>query len=139
VHTPGVELRVHARRPSPLLYGLRDDLSVFRQNFTVYEQPHAWHRMAYCTACLDGPVEAGSVVLAWGAAAAAGGAAAAPTLVSGGARGLDRLTGAPALLVVPEGLGAWVVFNFNPVHRDLNRSDHRLLWNAILHHQALVR
>jgi hypothetical protein len=31
-----------------------------------------------------------------------------------------------------------VAFNFNPVHRDLNRSDHRLLWNALLNWKRLL-
>jgi hypothetical protein len=30
-----------------------------------------------------------------------------------------------------------VAFNFNPLHRDLNRGDHRLLWNAVLNWNAL--
>ena len=29
-------------------------------------------------------------------------------------------------------------FNFNPLHRDLNRGDHRLVWNAIPNWQAIV-
>ena len=32
-----------------------------------------------------------------------------------------------------------VAFNFNPMHRDLNRGDQRMLWNAILNWQAIVR
>jgi hypothetical protein len=27
----------------------------------------------------------------------------------------------------------------SPIHRDMNRSDHRLLWNAILNWSALLR
>jgi hypothetical protein len=30
------------------------------------------------------------------------------------------------------------MFNFNPIHRDLNRGDQRLLWNAILNWQAIL-
>jgi hypothetical protein len=30
-----------------------------------------------------------------------------------------------------------VVYNFNPIHRDLNRSDFRLLWNGILNWEHL--
>ena len=29
-------------------------------------------------------------------------------------------------------------FNFNPLHRDLNRGDQRLLWNAILNWEAIL-
>jgi hypothetical protein len=28
--------------------------------------------------------------------------------------------------------------NFNPLHRDFNRDDQRMLWNAILNWQAIV-
>jgi hypothetical protein len=31
-----------------------------------------------------------------------------------------------------------VSFNFNPMHRDLNRGDQRLLWNALINWQAIV-
>ena len=36
------------------------------------------------------------------------------------------------------GKGHVVSFNFNPMHRDLNRGDHRLLWNALLNWQTIV-
>jgi hypothetical protein len=39
---------------------------------------------------------------------------------------------------MPAGKGHVVSFNFNPMHRDLNRGDQRLLWNAILNWQAIV-
>jgi hypothetical protein len=53
-------------------------------------------------------------------------------VVSGGARRVEKLEGRPAILAVPKGDGTVVVYNFNPMHRDLNRSDYRLLWNGIL-------
>jgi len=31
-----------------------------------------------------------------------------------------------------------VSFNFNPIHRDMNRGDQRMLWNAILNWQAIL-
>jgi hypothetical protein len=30
-----------------------------------------------------------------------------------------------------------LAYNFNPMHRDLNHSDYRLLWNALLNWNAL--
>jgi len=39
---------------------------------------------------------------------------------------------------MPTGRGHVVSFNFNPFHRDMNRGDHRLVWNAILNWQAIV-
>ena len=40
---------------------------------------------------------------------------------------------------MPVAKGHVIAYNFNPMHRNLNRSDYRLLWNAILNWQALVR
>jgi hypothetical protein len=31
-----------------------------------------------------------------------------------------------------------VSFNFNPMHRDMNRGDQRLLWNALLNWEAIL-
>ena len=33
--------------------------------------------------------------------------------------------------------GRVIAFNFNPLHRDLNRGDQRLLWNALLNWEAI--
>ena len=38
----------------------------------------------------------------------------------------------------PVGRGRVIAYNFNPMHRDLNRSDYRFLWNAILNWKHLV-
>jgi hypothetical protein len=59
-------------------------------------------------------------------------------VVSGGARGEAALAGRPAVLDLPVGRGRVIAFNFNPAHRDLNRSDHRLLWNALLNWKRIV-
>jgi hypothetical protein len=58
-------------------------------------------------------------------------------LVSGAIKGEDELEGRPAILDLPAGKGRVVAFLFNPIHRDLNRSDHRFLWNALLNWNAL--
>jgi len=39
---------------------------------------------------------------------------------------------------MPVGKGHVVTFNFNPLHRDLNRGDQRMLWNAIINWRAIV-
>ena len=59
-------------------------------------------------------------------------------VVSGQAWGEENLIGRPAILDMPVGKGHVVSFNFNPMHRDLNRGDQRLLWNAILNWQAIL-
>lgn len=131
ITTPGAELRVRFPDPEhPLAYGYPDSPSVFRSNFPVYDSPRRWLRMAYCTSCLDGPLDTRFVVLEWGGDE--------EILVSGGGRNLERLAGRPAVLAVPKGEGSVVVFNFNPMHRDLNHSDHRLLWNAILNRRQMA-
>jgi len=61
-----------------------------------------------------------------------------PLVVSGQAWGESGLIGRPAILDMPVGRGHVVAFNFNPLHRDLNHGDHRLVWNAILQWQAIV-
>jgi len=132
ISTPGAELRTSFLKPDhPIAYGYSETPSVFRFNYAVYDLPKHWLRMAYCTSCLDGDVDKSSVVLQWGADSA-------PMVVSGGAKGEAELQGRPAILVVPTGQGAIVAYNFNPMHRYLNHSDHRFLWNAILNWQQLV-
>ncbi len=129
IRTPGAELVAHFAKPdTPLGYGYSDTTSVFRADFPIYDLPRRWLRMAYCTSCLDGPVDPRWLVLQWGLADPAAGS----MIVSGGALGETELAGRPAILAVPSGDGVVVAYNFNPMHRDLNRSDYRLLWNAIL-------
>jgi hypothetical protein len=121
------------RPDHPLAYGYSSHEYVFRQNFPLYDVPRHWLRMAYCTTCLDGPVDRSGIVMEWGDRD--GGA---PFVLSGQAWGEDRLIGRPAILDMPVGRGHVVTFNFNPFHRDLNRGDHRLVWNAILNWQAIL-
>lgn len=88
--------------------------------------------MAYCTICLDGPFDKSGVALEWGEREGA------PFVVSGQAWGENNLIGQPAILDMPVGQGRMVTLNFNPIHRDLNRGDQRMLWNAIINWQAIV-
>lgn len=139
--TPGSELRVKFVRPDhPLAYGLPESGSVFRTSMPVYD------------IAVSGRA---AVVLQWGTKLrvedreeeAGPDAALTPKeakekeqakkdapkmLVSGALKGDDELEGRPAILDLPVGKGRVIAFNFNPAHRDLNRSDHRLLWNALV-------
>jgi hypothetical protein len=131
--TPGAHVHVTFDRPDhPIAYGYPGHTYVFRQNFPLYNVPHRWLRMAYCTTCLDGPEDRSGVVMEWGDTDGK------PFVESGQAWGEDNLIGRPAILDMPVGKGHVVSFNFNPIHRDLNRGDQRLLWNAILNWQAIV-
>jgi len=131
--TPGSHLRVTFDRPDhPIAYGYAEHTYVFRQNFPLYATPRRWLRMAYCTTCLDGPEDRKTVVMEWGDTSGA------PILVSGQIWGARNLIGRPAILDSPVGKGHVVTFNFNPMHRDLNRGDQRMLWNAIINWQAIL-
>jgi len=135
--TPGAHVRVTFDHPDhPIAYGYPAHTYVFRQNFPLYNTPRRWLRMAYCTTCLDGPEDRSGVVMEWGDAGSD--SAAKPFVVSGQAWGEDNLIGRPAILDMPVGKGHVVSFNFNPMHRDLNRGDQRLLWNTLLNWQAIV-
>ncbi len=132
--TPGAHLRVTFARPDhPIAYGYPRRTEVFRQNYPLYAIPRRWLQMAYCQNCLDGPVDPSGVVLEWGDREGA------PLLVSGQVWGESGLIGRPAIFDLPEGLGHVVAFNFNPLHRDLNRGDQRLLWNALINWQAILK
>ena len=131
--TPGAHLRVTFAQPDhPIAYGYAPRTHVFRQNFPLYATPRRWLRMAYCTTCLDGPVDASGVVMEWGDRDGA------PFVVSGQAWGESNLVGRPAIFDLPVGQGHVVAFNFNPLHRDLNRGDQRLVWNALINWEAIV-
>ncbi|HSY92262.1 MAG TPA: M14 family zinc carboxypeptidase [Candidatus Binatus sp.] len=131
--TPGAHVRVTFDRPDhPIAYGYPAHTYVFRQNFPLYNTPRHWLRMAYCTTCLDGPEDRSGVVMEWGDTDGK------PFVESGQAWGEENLIGRPAILDMSVGKGHVVSFNFNPMHRDLNRGDHRLLWNALLNWQAIV-
>jgi hypothetical protein len=131
--TPGAHVRVTFDRPDhPIAYGYPAHTWVFRQNFPLYNIPRRWLRMAYCTTCLDGPEDRSGVVMEWGDNENK------DFVISGQAWGEENLIGRPAILDMPVGKGHVVAFNFNPMHRDMNRGDQRLLWNAILNWQAIV-
>ncbi len=135
--TPGSELKVKFVRPDhPLAYGSPEVTSVFRTGMPVYDIAVSGRR---------------GVVLQWGTKlrtedreeeGAEGSKPKDPKdpvkkeevkmLVSGAVKGEDELEGRPAILDLPAGKGRVIAFLFNPIHRDLNRSDHRLLWNALL-------
>jgi hypothetical protein len=131
--TPGSHLRVSFDRPdSPILYGYPAHTHVFRQNYAIYATPRRWLRMAYCTTCLDGPPDPSGVIMEWGDRDGA------PLVVSGQAWGEENLIGHPAIVDMPVGKGRVVAFNFNPLHRDMNRGDQRFLWNTLINWQAIL-
>lgn len=131
--TPGAHLRVSFAQPMhPIAYGYEPHTWVFRQNFALYSIPRRWLRMAYCTTCLDGPVDRSGIVLEWGDRDGAS------LVISGQAWGEENLIGRAAIMDLRSGKGHVITFNFNPLHRDLNRGDQRFLWNAIINWRAIL-
>jgi hypothetical protein len=139
VWTPGVELTASFLQPGhPIGYGYSGTTSVFRGSYPVYNVRRA---------------DRGLVVLQWGSRppkelreeesdeekpSSEPGAKAPPLLVSGGLKGDEVLEGRPAILDIAAGKGRVLAYNFNPVYRELNHSDYRLLWNALLNWEALL-
>jgi hypothetical protein len=142
--TPGSELKVKFTRPDhPLAYGSPEVTSVFRSWGPVYDIARASRQsvvMQWGTKLRaedreeEKPEAAGGPVLTKEQkdAKEAAKRAEVKMLVSGALKGEDELEGRPAIMDFPVGKGRVVAFNFNPIHRDLNRSDHRFLWNALL-------
>lgn len=60
-------------------------------------------------------------------------------VLSGFVRGEDTVDGKPAILDVPVGQGRVVLFAFNPLHRHLNHSDFRFVYNVLLHWNDLPK
>jgi len=143
--TPGSELKVKFVRPDhPLAYGLPEVTSVFRSYMPVYDIAISGRRgvvLQWGTKLRkeDREEEAPELTLTKEAKEAREKAKKdeVKMLVSGALKGEDELEGRPAILDLPAGKGRVIAFNFNPVHRDLNRSDYRLLWNALLNWSAL--
>ena len=137
--TPGSELQVKFMQTGhPLAYGYPELTSAFRSNYTVYNVRRA---------------DRDRVVLQWGTKPIKDDrdedAESADEenkkeedepemLISGGLKESDALEGYPAILDLPAGDGKVIAFNFNPMHRDLNRSDYRFLWNAILNWEHIL-
>ncbi len=53
-------------------------------------------------------------------------------MLSGFVHGEDEVDGKPAILDVPVGKGRVILFAFNPLHRYLNLSDFRFVYNVLL-------
>jgi hypothetical protein len=55
-----------------------------------------------------------------------------PLVLSGFVKGEDAVDGKPAILDMPAGKGRVILFSFNPLHRYLNHSDFRFVYNILL-------
>jgi hypothetical protein len=144
--TPGSELKVKFVRPDhPLAYGSPEVTSVFRSMMPVYDIARSGRQgivMQWGTKLRKGDREEETPELTLTKEEKEAKEKAkkdeVKMLVSGAIKGEDELEGRPAIMDLPVGKGRVIAFNFNPVHRDLNRSDHRFLWNALLNWSALL-
>jgi hypothetical protein len=122
----------------PIAYGYAELTSAFRSDYTVYDVRRA---------------DRDNVVLQWGTkpmkddrdedaeedAQQGEDEDDGEFVISGGVKNGDDLQGHPAIMDLPASEGRVIAYNFNPMHRDLNRSDYRFLWNAILNWQHLLQ
>ena len=134
IFSPGVELKAKFLRPHhPIAYGYPLITSAFRRRYPVYQVRPADRRW---------------IVLQWGTRPpkhereeekeqALESKEDTKMVVSGGMRDQDELEGHAAILDLPAGKGRVLTYNFNPMHRDLNHSDYRFFWNAILNWNSL--
>jgi hypothetical protein len=137
VWTPGVELVARFARPThPIAYGYSEQTSLFRDSLPVYALRKVDRGLAVLRWGTRPPIDERDPEETEGKPPAEGAVKPVPMLVSGGIKGEDVLEGRPAILDIPVGKGRVLAYNFNPIHRYLNRSDHRLLWNALLNWQV---
>jgi hypothetical protein len=138
IWTPGAHLRVTFTRPDhPIAYGYSEMTSAFRDGYPVYDVRRVDRRWIVLQWGTKPPREDRDETEAGGNQDGDAKETSGPMLVSGGARGEDLLEGRPAILDLPVGRGRVIAYNFNPMHRDLNRSDYRMLWNAIINWDGL--
>lgn len=163
-NTPGSELRAKVLRPEhPIAYGYEARTSVFRGNGPLWDvdKRHRGLMVAQFGTQEPEPDEkkdAGSAgkqgesieeediddsPQAGTPAAAAKPKADAKEdkrlVLSGFVRGEDVVDGKPAILDVPVGQGRVILFAFNPLHRYLNHSDFRFVYNVLLNWNDLPR
>ncbi|HBL26901.1 MAG TPA: peptidase [Acidobacteria bacterium] len=151
-NTPGSEVRVQVLRPEhPLAYGAPELDSVFRGNGPLWDVDKKDRGFAVLQFGLkkddaekekeaEGAIEEEEIDLE----DAAGGETVAESepgsrkedrrlVLSGHVQGRSVVEGKPALLDVPVGQGRVLLYAFNPLHRYLNLSDFRFVYNALLH------
>ncbi|HEX3131524.1 MAG TPA: peptidase, partial [Thermoanaerobaculia bacterium] len=149
-NTPGSEVRAKVLRPEhPIAYGFEERTSVFRGNGPIYDvadRDRGWVVMQFGTKKVgeeeppkkEEPIEVEDADLP-DEPPAANNKPEAPAakeddrlVLSGLIKDTGAVDGKPAILDVPSGQGRVILFSFNPLHRYLNLSDFRFVWNALL-------
>jgi hypothetical protein len=157
-NTPGSEVRAKVLRPEhPLAYGYEETTSVFRGNGPVWDVDKADRgrvvlQLGTKEVETDAPEKpagtpSGEAIEVEDADAPAAPAVEEkkaekkkePFVLSGFVKGEEAIDGKPAILDVPVGQGRVILFSFNPLHRYLNHSDFRFVYNALLNWNDLPR
>jgi hypothetical protein len=157
-NTPGSELRAKVLRPEhPIAYGYEERTSVFRGNgpiFDVDDRDRRWVVLQFGTKAAPAIAEAEPAAppapetVEVEEADVPEEAKPAPPkeekedkrlVLSGFVKNEDAVDGKPAILDVPAGKGRVVLFSFNPLHRYLNLSDFRFVYNVLLNWNDLPR
>jgi len=150
-NTPGSEVRVKVLRPEhPIAYGYPELDSVFRGNGPLWDVDKRDRRFAVVQfgtkkveldekekkegegAIEEEEIEDAGTPAASPAAAKEDKKEDKRLVLSGFVRGEDVVNGKPAILDVPVGKGRVILYAFNPLHRYLNLSDFRFVYNALL-------
>jgi hypothetical protein len=152
-NSPGSEVRARVLRPEhPIAYGYEERPSVFRGNGPIWDvdkrdrgrvvlqfgtkEPEAEEEKPDAEGTIE-EEEIDDEGAAGQPAAASGQPAGKPEedkrlVLSGFVRGEDVVDGKPAVLDLPVEQGRVILFAFNPLHRYLNLSDFRLVYNVLL-------
>jgi hypothetical protein len=150
-NTPGSELRAKIVRPEhPIAYGYEELTSVFRGNGPIFDVPKLERSrvvVQFGTKKPEGEeddqkkgaIEEEDLDAPKDAPKKESKEAKGPLVLSGFVRGENEVDGKPAVLDVPVGKGRVVLFAFNPLHRYLNLSDFRFVYNALLNWNDLPR
>ncbi|MFP5285901.1 MAG: peptidase, partial [Thermoanaerobaculia bacterium] len=155
-NTPGSELRAKVLKPEhPIVYGYEERPSIFRGNgplWDVDDRDRGWAVLQFGTKKVpeeeekkeepaeeepavpaEEPIEVEDVDEAPKPEEKKKTEAEDKRLVlSGFVQGEGQVDGKPAVLDVPVGKGRVVLYSFNPLHRYLNLSDFRLVYNVLL-------
>ncbi len=157
LNSPGSELRAKVLRPEhPIAYGYEELPSIFRGNGPIFDVPR-WERsrvvLQFGTkeeeedASKDAKGKAKDEIEEEDLEADAAPAEPVPPakpaepkkekedkrlVLSGFLKGEDAIDGKPAIVDLPAGRGRVILFSFNPLHRYLNLSDFRFVYNALL-------
>ena len=131
MNTPGSILTAKVTSDSPLVYGYKELTHVFRGNgpiFSVADHNRDWVSLQFGVKDYREDPDAPKTEEDQDSEDKK-----PPLVISGGiVSGSKLLDGEPALVSRSLGKGTVVLFNWNPMHRDVNRHDHAFVYNALL-------